>query len=196
MLILKRLKTGCQWRELCVKAYFDDNEVCWQTIYYYFNKWCKDGSFKHAWIMLLSKHKHLIDLSTAQLDGSHTPAKRGGQSVGYQGRKSCKTSNSLILSDNTGLPISIGESQNGKHNDLFNINEIFEQMIEVLEEAGVSEKGVFMNADPGFDSKSFKNKCGQMNVEVNVKQNPRNAKKVPLSTTISMMNSIIITDTR
>ena len=95
-------------------------------------------------------------MSTAQLDGSHTPSKRGGESVGYQGRKSCKTSNTLILSDNNGTPICVGEPQNGKQNDLFDINKIFRQMLEILEEAEVSLEGVFLNADPGFDSNSFK----------------------------------------
>ena len=44
LLILKRLKTGSQWRELSTREFFDE-PVPWQTIYYYFNKWCKDGSF-------------------------------------------------------------------------------------------------------------------------------------------------------
>ena len=60
------------------------------------------------------------------------------------------------MSDNNGTPIGIGEPQNGKQNDLFDINKIFGQMIEVLEESGVSLKGVFLNADPGFDSNGFK----------------------------------------
>ena len=156
LLILKRVKTGCQWRELVIKEYFDEEEVCWQTIYYYFNKWSRDGSFKEVWINLLQANKQLLDLSTAQLDGSHTPSKRGGESVGYQGRKSCKTSNTLILSDSNGMPICIGEPQSGNQNDLFDIDKIFGQMVEMLGATEVSLKGVFLNADPGFDSNGFK----------------------------------------
>ena len=177
LLVLKRLKTGCQWRELVVKEYFDEGEACWQSIYYYFNKWSKDGSFKRVWINLLQSNKNLIDLSTAQLDGSHTPAKRGGGSVGYQGRKSCKTSNSLILSGNNGLPLCVGEPQNGEHNDLFDINRIFKQMLELLESAEVSLEGVFLNAYPGFDSEGFKKECRGEGIELNVKANQRNTKK-------------------
>ena len=177
LLILKRLKTGCQWRELCIKEHFSEGEVCWQTIYYYFNKWSKDGSFKNVWINLLKNNHSLIDLSTAQLDGSHTPSKRGGESVGYQGRKSCKTSNCLILSDNKGVPICIGEPQDGKQNDLFNIDEIFGQMLEVLFESDVTLEGVFLNADPGFDSKGFRVKCSDEMIELNVKENPRRTKE-------------------
>ena len=156
LLILKRLKTGCQWRELVVKEHFDDGEAVGQSIYYYFNKWSRDGSFKQVWINLLQTNRDLIDLSTAQLDGSHTPAKRGGEGVGYQGRKSCKTSYSFILSDNNGTPLCVGDPQDGKQNDLFDINGIFKGMLELLESAEVSLEGVFLNADPEFDSDSFK----------------------------------------
>jgi transposase len=176
LLILKRLKTGTQWRELYTKEYFEE-EVSWQSIYYYFNKWCKDGSFVKVWINILSNNKALIDISTTQFDGTHTPCKRGGEAVGYQNRKSCKTSNSLILCDNNGLPLTIGEPQDGNHNDLYNINKIFDEMIAILEQAEVSMNGVFMNADAGFDSNSFKNNCEAKGIELNVKDNPRHAKK-------------------
>lgn len=34
-------------------------------------------------------------MSVVNLDGTHTPAIRGGEAVEYQGRKKCKTSNML-----------------------------------------------------------------------------------------------------
>ncbi|WP_228390878.1 transposase, partial [Chryseobacterium sp. MOF25P] len=71
-LIIKRLKTGCQWRELSLKEYFSKETISWQLVYYYFNKWCKDGSFKRIWISLLQNNKRKLDLSSVQLDGSHT----------------------------------------------------------------------------------------------------------------------------
>ena len=90
LLVLKRMKTGCQWRELSIKEYFLEGEVCWQTIYYYFQKWSMDGSFKLVWINLLRQHKKQLDLSSVQLDGSHTPCKRGGLAVGCQSIKFCQ----------------------------------------------------------------------------------------------------------
>ena len=89
LLIIKSLKTGTKWRELCARDFFEQ-EVIWQSIYYYFNKWSKDGSFINVWINLLSNNKQLIDLSTSQFDGSLTPCKQGAEAVGYQYRKSCK----------------------------------------------------------------------------------------------------------
>ena len=47
LLILNRLKTGVQWRELPIESYFEKGEISWQNVYYYFNKWSKDGSFQH-----------------------------------------------------------------------------------------------------------------------------------------------------
>ena len=72
LLILKRLKTGVQWRELPIESYFEKGEISWQNVYYYFNKWNKDGSFQRVWLNLLSKKKRKLDMSCVQLDGSHT----------------------------------------------------------------------------------------------------------------------------
>lgn len=176
-LILKRMKTGCQWRELSIKEYFGESPPSWQTIYYYFHKWSKDGSFRNAWINMLSCNKRHLDLSSGQFDGSHTPAKRGGEAVGYQGRKATKTSNSLYLSDNTGLMLAVGTAQSGEHNDLYNIDSIFKELLELLEQAGINFKGIFLNADPGFDSEEMRSLCIQNEIELNVKLNKRNSKQ-------------------
>ena len=71
LLILKRLKTGVEWRELPIESYFEKGEISWQNVYYYFNKWSKDGSFQRVWLNLLSKKKRKLDMSCVQLDGSH-----------------------------------------------------------------------------------------------------------------------------
>lgn len=126
---------------------------------------------------MLSSNKIHLDLSSMQLDGSHTPAKRGGEAVGYQGRKSARTSNSLYLSDNTGQMLAVGTPQSGAHNDLYNIEQIFKEMLEILEQAGISSQGVFLNADPGFDSEEMKTLCEQNEIELNVKPNKRNRKQ-------------------
>ena len=89
--IIHKLKTGTQWRELPLCQFCSSILISWQTVYYHFNKWSKDGSWKHLWFSLLNIHRSKLDMSSVQLDGSHTPAKRGGEGVAYQKRKSCKT---------------------------------------------------------------------------------------------------------
>ena len=94
--VLYRLKTGCQWRELLMKEFFRVS-YNWQSVYHHFRKWNQDGSWDKMWRALLDKYRYLLDMSCIQLDGTHTPAKRGGESVKYQGRKKLKTCNMLII---------------------------------------------------------------------------------------------------
>jgi hypothetical protein len=67
------------------------------------------------------------------LDGSHTPAKNGGEAVVYQG---------VIL--------SMSPPQAGNHHDLFEINTLFEQMFELLKQAEIAVEGLFLNGGVGF----------------------------------------------
>jgi transposase len=73
--ILYVLKSGCAWRTLKP----DDGLVTWQNIYYHFRKWSDDGSFER---LFTSSHfvmnEHLA-LECIQLDGSHTPSKKGAK---------------------------------------------------------------------------------------------------------------------
>lgn len=126
---------------------------------------------------MLSQHKHLLDLSCIQLDGSHTQAKKGGEAVGYQGRKKAKTTNVLFMTDSKGQPVAMAEPQAGNHNDAYQIRELFEQMCFLLRSAGISLKGVFMNADAGFDTEALRQVCEEQEIEANLASNPRNKNK-------------------
>ncbi len=171
--ILYKLKTGCQWRQLPVKQFFDDEKLTWQGVYYHFNEWRKDGSWKRVWLNVLRLNKRFLDLSSLQLDGSHTPAKNGGQAVGYQGRKAAKTTSSLFLADNTGVMLACATPQAGNHHDLFEIETLFEELCVLLESVTINLKGLFLNADSGFDSQNFRLACEQREIETNIAFNPR-----------------------
>ena len=82
--ILYKLKKGVQWSYLSVQALFSTQ------VFGHFRNWCKVGVWQSCWTELLKKNKSLIDLSSADLDGSHTTALRGGEQVAYQGRKNVK----------------------------------------------------------------------------------------------------------
>ena len=45
------------------------------------------NSARYIWQHLLDKYRHLLDMSSIQLDGTYTPVKRGGQAVAYQRQK-------------------------------------------------------------------------------------------------------------
>ena len=122
LLILKRLKTGVQWRELPIESYFEKGEISWQNVYYYFNKWSKDGSFQR-------------------------------------------------------VMIAMGSPKTGNHNDLYEIEEVLKEILALLEEAGIEYKGLFLNADAGFDSKSLREFLESKEIIANIKPNFRNGKQ-------------------
>ena len=157
--ILYKLKTGVQWHQLPVKALFEDKSLTWNAVYHHYRKWCLSNAFKDSWGVFLKKHKKMLDLSSVDLDGSHTPALRGGAEVEYQGRKKRKTTNALYLTDRQGLPIAMSEPVSGNHNDLHDIEVQFEVVTTSLEEAEIPVEGLFLNADAGFDSANFRASC-------------------------------------
>ncbi len=175
-MIIYRLKSGCQWRELPIAAFCSRILINWNSVYYHFNKWSNDGSWKQLWIKLLSLEKTKLDMSSVQLDGSHTPAKRGGEAVAYQRRKKCKTTNALFLTDKQGIPLAMSDPIDGNHNDLFDIDIFFTKMIEDLERSQISSNGLFLNADAGFDSEGFRKTCLEKGIIANIDFNKRNSK--------------------
>lgn len=95
------------------KTVFSGTLLTWQGVYYHFSEWVKDGSWTKVWLNILASNRHFLDLSSVQLDGSHTPAKRGGEAVGYQGRKASETTNTLFLADNSGQMLACATLQEG-----------------------------------------------------------------------------------
>ncbi|MFV0507069.1 MAG: IS5 family transposase [Bacteroidales bacterium] len=171
--ILYRLKTGCQWRQLPTRQFFQ-TKYSWESVYYHFKKWSKDGSWDSLWNTLRAKYKNQLDLSSAQLDGTHTPAKRGGGAVAHQGRKKAKTSNMLIMTDSQGLPVTYSEPISGNHNDAYNILDIAKEMILDLKQVGINHEVLFLNADAGFDVKKFRDFLEAEEIVGNIDFNKKN----------------------
>ena len=174
--ILYKLKSGCQWRQLPVKQFFTAGSLTWSGVYYHFNEWRKDGSWKKLWVNLLQLHRCRLHLSSVQLDGSHTLAKNGGAAIGYQGRKAARTTNLLFLADSRGQPLACARPQAGNHHDLFDIETSFGEICALLEEAQISLEGLFLNADSGFDAKGLRDDCFRRGIEANIALNPRSRK--------------------
>jgi transposase len=172
--ILYKLKTGVQWHQLPVNALFEQNILTWNSVYYHYRKWCLSEVLKDCWIQFLKAHKQELDLSSVDLDGSHTPAIRGGIAVEYQGRKKRKTTNALYLTDRQGIPLAMSEPVAGNHNDLHEIEVQFEVVTATLKQADISLDGLFLNADAGFDSKNFRESCSKKEIHANIYFNKRN----------------------
>jgi len=175
--IFHRLKTGCQWRFLPVKEFFEKKRITAAGVYHHHRKWIRDGSWRRVWVELLKVNRHLLELSSMQLDGSQTPCKKQGENIGYQKRKKGRTTNALFLCDKEGQPLAIATPQAGNHHDLYAIESLFREMCALLEEAGIDLSGVFMNADAGFDAEELRAVCREKEIEVNIDKNQRNEKE-------------------
>ena len=175
--ILYKLKTGCQWHMLPVEGLFTEEVLSYQAVYWHFRKWSKDGSWQACWIQLLDNHKAELDLSSIDIDGSHTPALRGGEEVAYQGRKKKKTTNSLYLTDRQGLPLALSSPIAGNHHDLYDIETALNDIFGTLSKAKILLDGLFANADSGFDSKNFREYCLSKGIFPNVAFNYRDGNK-------------------
>lgn len=174
--ILYKLKTGVQWRYLPMRELFGTTQYSWKSVYHHFSKWSKVGAWDEVWIKLLETHKNKLDMSCVQLDGSHTPVKRGGVAVGYQGRKKCKTTNMLLLTDNGGIPLCCSNPVAGNHSDCFELEQHTDKIFNNLHKATIPTEGLFLNADAGFDTENFRTWCTQQEVIGNIPDNKRNSK--------------------
>lgn len=73
--ILYVLHTGVQWEELKPLR----NEISWQAIYHYHNRWSKDGSYESLFISSVDRlnKENKLDLSILHGDGSNVVTKKG-----------------------------------------------------------------------------------------------------------------------
>lgn len=174
--IVHKLKTGCQWKFLfidieCIKPPFS-----WQTVYYYYRKWCKENVFQNMFHTYLQIQKDKLDLEQLNLDGTHSLVKKSAQTVAYQHRKKGKTSNILIMTGGQGIPIASGGIISGNHNDLYNIVPQYSAMIKQINRNGMCVINSIQNADKGFDSKAFRRAIQRRKLIANIKENLRNRK--------------------
>ena len=113
-------------------------------------------------------------MSCIHLDGSHTRAFRGGEAVGYNGRKGYNSTNMLFLMDNKGTILSCSDPISGEHHDLFEIELHFGEIITGVKESNLSLCHLFLNADAGFDDKKFRQYLESTLIEANIDFNKRN----------------------
>jgi transposase len=180
--ILYFLHTGCQWEQLPMAPDAhqpDKTELSWNAVNYHFRKWSKDGSLERVWTHSIEilKKEAALDLSQLNLDGTHTIAKKGGESVAYQGRQRANTSNILPLTDACGYIVGTTEIIAGNHNDAFNLKAHLQTVFHQIKQLGLSLQGTYFNADSAFDTKDARKVCFNHGLIPNIAENKRNRKK-------------------
>lgn len=176
--ILDKLHTGCQWYRLAIRLNAKgEQEISHHGVYYHFRKWSRDGSLKKLFEGSILSIIDTLDLSEINLDGSHSVAKKGGESVAYQGRKKAKTSNILPLSDAKGHIIGLSQVLAGNHNDAYNLKASLQKAFSSLKHLGLDIKAAFFNADSAFDTKAARKVCFNHGLIPNIPENKRGRKK-------------------
>ena len=175
--ILHWLHTGCQWKQLPIDrdpADPEKKEISYHAVYYHYRKWSKDGSLEKLWQSSIETIKPELNLSEINLDGSHTLAKKGGQSVAYQGRKKAKTSNILPFMDGHGYIIGSTGIVAGNHNDAFKLKSHLQTAFKSMKKLGLEIENAFFNADSAFDTKDARKTCFNHGLIPNIPENKRN----------------------
>jgi len=175
--IVHKLKTGCQWNYLFVDIEDVKPPFSWQTVYYFYRKWCEQGVFEQMFETYLFLQKDKLDTEKLNLDGTHSLVKKRAESAAYQPRKRGRTSNVLIMTDGRGIPIATGGIISGNHNDLYRIVPQYAAMIQHINRCGICVENSIQNADKGFDSKALRRAIRRRKMFANIKDNPRKRKK-------------------
>jgi len=67
----------------------------------------------------------------------------------------------IFLTDQQGIPLAYYEPVAGNHHDLFEIEQTMSKLTETLSDSLIAIKGLFMNANAGFDRQKLRTLCEQ-----------------------------------
>ena len=181
--ILYWLHTGCQWHQLPIDPdpnQPDKPELSFHSIYHHYRKWSRDGSLETVWVISIQRlaKEQALDLSHLNLDGTHTIAKKGGDSAVYQRRKRAKTTNILPMLEANGFIVATTDIIAGNHNDAYELVANLRSAFEFIKAVGLDIKGSYFNGDKAFDTKGCRKTCFNYGLIPNSVENKRNRKRV------------------
>lgn len=124
--ILKLNRTGCQWRNL------DEKYPPWETVYYYFRKWQKDGTWTKIIMLLVqlerSRNGRCIEPSVCAIDSQSVKiSSLISEETGVDSYKKVKGRKRHIAVDVLGLPLAFFVSGANQHDGIAGI-ELFPQL--------------------------------------------------------------------
>jgi transposase len=152
-------------------------EISYHAVYHHYRKWSRDGSLERVFEHSIVSIREQIDSHHLNLDGSHAPAKKGGEAVAYQGRKKAKTSNVLPITDANGFILATTGIIAGNHNDAFELKDNLRAAFKCLKRLGIALAGSYFNADAAFDTKAARKVCFNYQLIPNIAENTRSRKK-------------------
>ena len=119
-----------------------------------------------------------LDLSSINLNGTQTLAKKGGESVAYQGRKKRQDEQYLPITDAKGYIIASTGIIAGNHNDVYELKSHLQTAFKEMKQIGLDFQGAYLNADGIFDIKEARKTCFNYGVIPNIPENKRSRKSI------------------
>lgn len=100
--ILYLIHTGMQWMNLPIALNAcGKKEIHYTRLFRLFQRWSDDGSLERVFENSVGKltETNLLDISVLHGDGSSTAAKKGGDTIGYNGHKHFKGDKVIAIVD-------------------------------------------------------------------------------------------------
>lgn len=154
----------------------EKKEISYHAVYHHYRKWSRDGSLERVFRHSILTIRDQIDTHHLNLDGSHAPAKKGGEAVAYQGRKKAKTSNVSPITDANGFILATTGIIAGNHNDAFELKDNLRGAFKFIKRLGIVIAGSYFNADVAFDTKAARWTCFNHKLIPNIVENTRSRK--------------------
>jgi len=180
--ILYVLHSGCQWKLLqpCIDK--DENglaEIHYTNAFRQFQRWCNDSSFDKLFessVMHL-QIKNMLDLSVLHGDGTTTPAKKGGDNIGFSGHKHFKGEKVVAITDRHGNVLSPYTTAPGNKNESPLFEPALKHLKKIISKIGASIIGSIMSLDGVYDSRKNRKLIFNAGMTPNIPENKRNRKK-------------------
>ena len=163
-------------------------------MYYHLRKWSRDGSPEQVWQRSIRTIQGSLDLSEPNPDGSHATAKKGVESVIYQGRKQAKKTNILPITDAQDYISASTTLLAGHHYDAFQLEEHLQAAFRFMKRLGLVFQGAYFNADSAFEARAAHKVCFNHGVILNIAENQRNRNGclIPRSTDVALPPSVLL----
>ncbi len=178
--ILNFLYIGCQWKQLPIeKDEHGQPEIHYSRIYNAFRRWQTDGCFDAIFEgSLLALHEYdLLDTSIIHGDGTTTPAKKGGDNIGFNAHKKIKGDKVVAFCDRNCNVIAPFVTAPGNKNESPLLREALPKLTHIASAVGLDIQGSIVSLDGIYDARQNRKAIFNRGMIPNINPNPRGRKK-------------------
>ncbi|MFP3564431.1 transposase [Paraburkholderia sp. SIMBA_030] len=178
--ILRLLYLGCQWKELPIdKDHHGCPEIHYTRIYRAFRRWeadgCLDAIFEASVLLRLHQDARL-DTRVIHGDGTTSAVKKGGDNLGFSGRKKVKGCKVVALCDRNCNAIAPFVSAPGNRNESPLLREALPRLTRIARAVGLDLLGTVVSLDGVYDCRRNRKAIFNRGMVCNINANSRGRK--------------------